>query len=146
MYFYILYVTFDAYIKMINYQLSKVQSLGWEDLLEKEMATHSSTLAQKISWMEESGGLQSMGVSKSRTRLSDFTFTFHFHFKRYHIFSSKILILAFDNIFKILISSIQCICTFRSLFIFHMFCNIYYLFSKTEGQYMLSNEFNIGFK
>ena len=106
MYFYILYVTFDAYIKMINYQLSKVQSLGWEDLLEKEMATHSSTLAQKISWMEESGGLQSTGVSKSRTRLSDFTFTFHFHFKRYHIFSSKILILAFDNRFKILISSI----------------------------------------
>ena len=60
---------------MINYQLSKVQSLGWEDPLEKEMATHSSTLAQKIPWMEESGGLQSMGVSKSRTRLSDFTFT-----------------------------------------------------------------------
>ena len=38
-----------------------VQSLGWEDPLEKEMATHSSTLAQEIPWMEEPGGLQSMG-------------------------------------------------------------------------------------
>ena len=34
-----------------------VQSLGWEDLLEKEMATHSSTLAWKIPWTEEPGGL-----------------------------------------------------------------------------------------
>ena len=40
---------------------TQVQSLGWEDPLEKEMATHSSTLAQKIPWMEEPGGLQSMG-------------------------------------------------------------------------------------
>ena len=38
-----------------------VRSLGWEDPLEKEMATHSSTLSYKIPWMEESGGLQSMG-------------------------------------------------------------------------------------
>ena len=38
-----------------------VQSLGWEDLLEKEMATHSSILAWKIPWMEEPGRLQSMG-------------------------------------------------------------------------------------
>ena len=38
-----------------------VQSLGWEALLEKEMATHSSTLAWKIPWMEEPGKLQSMG-------------------------------------------------------------------------------------
>ena len=38
-----------------------VQSLGREDLLEKEMATHSSILARKIPWMEELGGLQSMG-------------------------------------------------------------------------------------
>ena len=41
-------------------------------------ATHSSTLAWKIPWMEEPGRLQSMG-SQSRTRLSNFTFTFHFH-------------------------------------------------------------------
>ena len=34
---------------------TQVQSLGWKDSLEKEMATHSSTLAQKIPWMEEPG-------------------------------------------------------------------------------------------
>ena len=38
-----------------------VQSLGREDLLEKEMATHSSTLAWKIPWAEEPGRLQSVG-------------------------------------------------------------------------------------
>ena len=42
------------------------------------MATHSSTLAWRISWTEEPGRLQLMG-SLSRTRLSDFTFTFDFH-------------------------------------------------------------------
>ena len=40
------------------------QSLGWEDPLEKEMATHSSTLAWKIPWMEETGRLQSMGLQR----------------------------------------------------------------------------------
>ena len=40
---------------------------------------HSSTLAWKIPWTEETGRLQSMGVAKSQTRLSDFPFTFHFH-------------------------------------------------------------------
>ena len=53
-----------------------VQTLGQEDLLGKEMATHSSTLAWKIPWREEPGRLR--GVTKSQTRLSDFTF---FHFK-----------------------------------------------------------------
>ena len=38
-----------------------VQSLGWEDPLEKGMATHSSILAWRIPWTEEPGGLQSMG-------------------------------------------------------------------------------------
>ena len=42
------------------------------------MGTHSSVLAWKIPWMEEPGRLQSM-MSKSWTRLSNFTFTFHFH-------------------------------------------------------------------
>ena len=42
------------------------------------MAPQSSTLVWKIPWTEEPGGLQSMGVTKSRTQLSDFTFTFHF--------------------------------------------------------------------
>ena len=50
--------------------------------LQKEMATHSTTLAWEILWMEEPGRLQSMG-SKSQTQLSDFTFTFHFmHWRR----------------------------------------------------------------
>ena len=44
-----------------------VQSLSWEDLLEKEMAAHSSILAWKIPWTEESGKLQSMG-SRRRVR------------------------------------------------------------------------------
>ena len=48
-----------------------------ENTSEKAMATHSSTLAWKIPWTEEPGGLQSMGLL-SRTRLSDFTLTFHF--------------------------------------------------------------------
>ena len=39
---------------------TQVQSLGWGDLLEKEMETHSSILAWKIPWMEEPGRLQSM--------------------------------------------------------------------------------------
>ena len=41
-----------------------VQSLGWEDLLEKEMATHSSILAWKLPWTEEPGRLQSMGSQR----------------------------------------------------------------------------------
>ena len=41
-----------------------VRSLGWEDPLEEGMATHSSTLARKIPWMEEPGELQSMGGHK----------------------------------------------------------------------------------
>ena len=41
-----------------------VESLGGEDLLEKKMATHSSILAWNIPWMEEPGGLQSMGLQR----------------------------------------------------------------------------------
>ena len=41
-----------------------VRFLGWEDLLKKEMATHSSFLAWRILWMEEPGGLQSMGFKE----------------------------------------------------------------------------------
>ena len=43
-----------------------VQSLGWEDSLEKEMAIHSSTLAWRIPWKEEPGRLQSMGSQRVR--------------------------------------------------------------------------------
>ena len=46
------------------------ESLGQEDPLEKEMATHSSILAWEIPWTEEPGGLHSMGLDKSQTRLS----------------------------------------------------------------------------
>ena len=53
---------------------TQVWSLGWEDPLEKGMATDSSILAWNIPWMEETGGLQFMGVSKSQTRLSDYGF------------------------------------------------------------------------
>ena len=52
-------------------QETRVQPLGQEDPLEKEMVTHFSTLAWRIPWTEKPGRLQSMG-SQSRTRLSDF--------------------------------------------------------------------------
>ena len=47
-------------------QETQVRSLGWEDPLEKEMATHSNILAWGISWTEEPGGLQSMGSQRVR--------------------------------------------------------------------------------
>ena len=47
----------------------RVRSPGQEDLLEKEMATHSSTLAWKIPWTEEPGRLQSMGSTDTTERL-----------------------------------------------------------------------------
>ena len=52
-----------------------VQSLGWEDPLEKEMATHSSILAWEIPWTEEPGGLQSTGSQKVRHDLQLSTHT-----------------------------------------------------------------------
>ena len=42
----------------------QVQSLGWEDPFEKEIATHSSLLAWEIPWTEEPGGLQSIGLQR----------------------------------------------------------------------------------
>ena len=45
---------------------TQVQSLGWEDPLEKEMVTHSSIPAWRIPWMGELGGLQSMGSQRVR--------------------------------------------------------------------------------
>ena len=55
-----------------------VRSLGWEDPLEKAMATHSSILDWKIPWTEEPGKLKSM-ASQSWTQLSNFTFTFFYY-------------------------------------------------------------------
>ena len=51
----------------------QVQSLGQEDTLEKEMATHSSILAREIPWTEEPGGLQSMVLQWSQTQFSNYT-------------------------------------------------------------------------
>ena len=51
-------------------QKTRVQFLNWEDALGKGMATHSSILDWRISWTEEPGGLQSMGL-QSQTQLSD---------------------------------------------------------------------------
>ena len=54
-------------------QEMQVQSLGWDNPLEEDVATHSSILAWKIPWTEESGGLPSIGSLKSWTRLNDST-------------------------------------------------------------------------
>ena len=60
-------------------QETLVRFLGWEDPLTKGKATHSSILAWRIPWMEEAGGLQSMGLQRvGRTQLSDFHIHFHF--------------------------------------------------------------------
>ena len=53
-------------------QEAQVRSLGWEDLLEKEMTTHSSILAWEIPWTEELGRLQSMESMVSK-KVSDMT-------------------------------------------------------------------------
>ena len=51
-------------------QETQIQPLGWKDLLEKEMATHSGILAQKILWTEEPDWLQSMGQKRVRYDLA----------------------------------------------------------------------------
>jgi len=56
---------------------SRVWSLGWEDPLEKGMATHSSILAWRIPWTEETGGLQFMRVTKSWTQQNDSNLYIH---------------------------------------------------------------------
>ena len=52
-------------------QEMQVQSVGWEDILEKEMASYSSILAWEIPWTDELSGLQSMGLQKSQTQLTN---------------------------------------------------------------------------
>ena len=54
-------------------QKTRVWSLGQEDPLEEDMATHSSILAWRIPWTEEPGGLRAMRLQKSRTRLKRFS-------------------------------------------------------------------------
>ena len=60
----------SAIENLTTMQETGVRSLGGEDPLEQEMATHSSILAWRIPWTEEPGGLQSMGLQKSQTGLS----------------------------------------------------------------------------
>ena len=61
-------------------QETQVQSLGREDPLEKEMATHSSILTWEIPWTEEPGGLQSMGSQRVRhNRVTEYTHTHTHH-------------------------------------------------------------------
>ena len=52
-------------------QETRVWSLGWEDALEEEMATHFSIPAWEIPWTEEPGGLRSMGSQKSQAQVRD---------------------------------------------------------------------------
>ena len=59
-------------------QKTRVQSLGWEDPLEKEMATHSSILAWEIPWTEEPGRLQSMGSTTNTHRHTPISLVFRF--------------------------------------------------------------------
>ena len=56
-------------VKNHSHRRCGVQTLGWEDPMEKGMATHSSILAWRIPWKEEPGGLQSMGSRKSWAQL-----------------------------------------------------------------------------
>ena len=55
---------------LLGMQETQIRFLGLEDPLEKEMATHTSTLAWKIPWTEKAGGLQSIEVKKSRHDLA----------------------------------------------------------------------------
>ena len=67
----------------------QVPSLGWEDPLEKIVATNSSLLAWRIPWTEEPGGLQSMWVTKSQTRLKQLSTHTHTHTHTHHELKKK---------------------------------------------------------
>ena len=79
-------------------QETQVRSLGWEDPLEKEMATHSSTLAWEIPWMEEPGRLYPWGCKESDT-----TERLHFHFTLFY--KEGISLLQFLYLFHLLIQT-----------------------------------------
>ena len=61
-----IYIVFTGFLGGSDSKASAYNAgdLGWEDLLKKEMPAHSSTLAWKIPWTEEPGGLQSMGSQR----------------------------------------------------------------------------------
>ena len=76
-YFYVIYRLVAQRLKCLPAPPETwIQSLGWEDPLEKEMAIHSSILAWRIPWTEKPSRLRSTGSQRVKTRLSDFTFTF----------------------------------------------------------------------
>ena len=60
-----------ANAKRPSFNVFHVQSLGWEDPLEKEMAAHSSIFAWEIPWTKEPGGLQARGSQRVRHDLAD---------------------------------------------------------------------------
>ena len=75
------------------------QTLGWEDDLEKRMATHSSILAWRIPWTEKPGGLQSMQLQRIRYDWATNTFTFTTNQQFNEVFSKKIQIKSFQDFF-----------------------------------------------
>ena len=75
-------------------QKTRVQSLGWDDLLEKEMAPHSSTLAWKIPWTEKPGRLQFMGSQPVGP-----TERLHFHSQCIHSIVQTIASVWFNQVF-----------------------------------------------
>ena len=78
-------------------QETRVWSLGWEDPLEGEMATHSSILAWKIPWTEELGGLQSIGSQRVRHDWSNLAHSTLYH-KWLDWVSISIYVLYFDSL------------------------------------------------
>ena len=77
-------------------QETQVWSLGWEDPLEKGMATHSSILAWRIPWIEEPGGLQSMGSQRVR---HDWVTNAHTKYKYSHFEGCGTLLVFKKNFF-----------------------------------------------
>ena len=81
---------------ILEIQEMDIQSLGWEDPLEEEMATHLSTLAWKILWTEQPGKLESKGSILTK-QAGICTFALHlYHFSRFHIY-----VLIYDTCFSL---------------------------------------------
>ena len=107
LFFFFSFDTYSLVAQMVMHLLAmaetRVQSVGRENPLEKEMATHSTILAWEIPRTEETGGLQSMGVTKIRTRLSDFTFTLQsilFHGFKNNVYDNSQVCISFLNLFS----------------------------------------------
>ena len=106
-----------------------VQTRGWEDLLEKERATHSSTLVWKIPWMEEPGRLQSMGLQRvGHNWVTSLSLSSNIWFA--NILSDSIgwLFILWDNSFVLhsflVLYSLTCLFYFIIFFCLHFSCQI----------------------